>query len=327
MGAQVSAGRAVGTLLGVAADVVLGEPRHAHPASAFVGTSEAVRRRLDRDDVAAGAVHTGTLVGAAVLAGLGVERLGRHSPMLRVLGTAATTWVVLGGAGMAADGTELARNLETGDLAAARSRLAELDPRCTQALDVPALSTASVEVVATGTAGAVVTPLLCGAVAGAPGLLGARAVQLLRHRVGPHVPGCHRFGQAVARLDDVVSLLPARLGAALTVAAAPVVGGSAGGAWQAWQRDTSGHPHPNVGRVQAAFAGALDVRLGGRTVYPRGVRELPVVGNGRNPDAGHVTRSVELSRVVGWLAGAAATVLGGLLGRRARMPARTAAAG
>jgi adenosylcobinamide-phosphate synthase len=43
-----------------------------------------------------------------------------------------------------------------------------------------------------------------------------------------------------------------------------------------------------------------------------------VLGDGRNPDAGHVTRAVELSRVVGWLAGLLSFVLAALMGLRRR---------
>jgi adenosylcobinamide-phosphate synthase len=67
--------------------------------------------------------------------------------------------------------------------------------------------------------------------------------------------------------------------------------------------------------VEAAFAGALEVRLGGRTVYARGVEERPVLGDGRMPDSGHVTRAVELSRVVGGLTAAVAALIA-LLRRR-----------
>lgn len=162
-----------------------------------------------------------------------------------------------------------------------------------------------------------VAPLLWGAVAGMPGLLGSRAVSVLRVAAGEQA-GHREFGWFAARLDELVNLLPTRAAAALTVASAPVVGGSAGAALRAWRRDTVLHPDPNAGRVEAAFAGALEIRLGGRTVYRHGVRELPVLGDGRNPDAGHVTRAVELSRVVGWLAGAASTLLAALLGLRRR---------
>ena len=68
--------------------------------------------------------------------------------------------------------------------------------------------------------------------------------------------------------------------------------------------------------IEAAFAGALEVRPGGRTSYPHGVKELPVLGDGRNPDAGHVTRAVELSRVVGWLTTLSSALLAVLLGLR-----------
>ncbi len=34
-----------------------------------------------------------------------------------------------------------------------------------------------------------------------------------------------------------------------------------------------------------------------------------MLGEGRTPDAGHVTRAVELSRVVGWLTAALTTLL------------------
>jgi len=152
----------------------------------------------------------------------------------------------------------------------------------------------------------VVAPLLWGAVAGVPGLLGYRVVRAL--------DGSAEHGWLAARLDDAANLVPSRATAALTAACAPAVGGSAPGAWQVWRRDGSAHPRPNHGQVEAAFAGALEVRLGGRTVYPHGVRERPVLGHGRTPDAGDLTRGVELSRVVGAAAAVASAVLAVLVG-------------
>jgi adenosylcobinamide-phosphate synthase len=133
--------------------------------------------------------------------------------------------------------------------------------------------------------------------------------------VGYRSPRYRRFGWAAARLDDLANLLPARLSAALTTLCAPVVGGSASGAWRVWRRDASAHPSPNAGHVEAAFAGALEVRLGGRTPYAHGVEERPVLGDGRDPDAGHVTRAVALSRVVGAVAGAVASAVAVVIGR------------
>ncbi|MEU3275317.1 cobalamin biosynthesis protein [Saccharomonospora sp. NPDC006951] len=314
----MSAARALGLLLGVLADGAMGDPRR-RPVAGFARAASAVERRIYADHPLPGAVYAVGLAGGATALGVLVERAGSTHPVLRIAGTAFGTWAVLGAAHLAGSGTALARDLETGDLEAARRTLSTLDARRTDELDVTGLSRASVEVVAGATADAVVTPLVWGAVAGVPGLVGSRAVTLLRTRVGRRAERYRRFGWVTARLDEVINLVPTRIAAALTVAGAPVVGGSSAGAWRAWRRDTVVHPSPNAGRVEAAVAGALEIRLGGRTVYPEGVAELPVLGAGRNPDAGHVTRAVELSRVVGWLAGVTSGVLAlaaGLRGKR-----------
>ncbi|MBB4685991.1 cobalamin biosynthesis protein CobD/CbiB [Amycolatopsis jiangsuensis] len=294
----MSAARAIGLMLGLAADGALGDPRKRPPVTAF--------RR-----VAPG--RTGlVLAGAAVAAGALAERSGRGRPVVQAAATAVTTWAVVGATGLVAQGTELARDLEEGRLAPARTTLSELDPRVSDGLATVGLSRASVETLAENTSEVVVAPLLWGAVAGVPGLLASRTLGVLRRAA----PG----NWVIARLDELVHLLPTRAAAALTVVAAPVVGGSAGGAWRAWRRDTIAHPSPNAGRVEAAFAGALEIRVGGRTVYPEGVVELPVLGVGRNPDAGHVTRAVELSRVVGWLAAGTSVLLAAAAGLRRRTP-------
>ncbi|ATY09761.1 cobalamin biosynthesis protein [Amycolatopsis sp. AA4] len=297
----MSAARAIGLILGLAADGALGDPRRRPPVTAF---REAVAAAGSRRAAGLG------IAGAAVAAGVVIERTGSRRPVLQATTTAVATWAVLGAAGLATQGTELARDLEEGRLEPARDTLSELDPRVTDGLSTIGLSRASVETLAENTSEVVVTPLLWGAVAGVPGLLAARIIGLLRRLLPGH--------WAIDRFHELVHLLPTRVAAALTVAGAPVVGGSAGGAWRAWRRDTIAHPSPNAGRVEAAFAGALEIRVGGRTEYPHGVVELPVLGVGRNPDAGHVTRAVELSRVVGWLAAGTSVIVAVLAGLRRR---------
>lgn len=275
----------------------------------FGAFAKRVEQATYRDSKAPGVVYTGVLAGSAVAVGIAAERVGRRHPVLRVLTTATATWIALGAKSLASEGASMGRELDSGDVDAARRRLPNLCGRDPQALDATALARATVESVAENTSDAVVAPLLWGALFGVPGLLGYRAVNTLDAMVGHRSPRYRQFGWASARLDDVANLIPARAAAALTVAGAPVVGGSAQGAWHAWQRDAAAHPSPNAGRVEAAFAGALEIRLGGRTVYAHGVEERPVLGTGRSPDAGHVTRAVELSRVVGLLAGGVAAVL------------------
>lgn len=308
--------RAIGLLLGVAADGALGDPKRWHPVAGFGRASQRLERALYRDHKGSGIVYTGLLTGATVLVGVVVERAGRRRPVLQMISTAAATWAVLGGRSLAVEGAAIGRELDAGSLTEARDRLPNLCGRDPQTLDSNGLARAAVESVAENTSDAVVAPLVWGALAGVPGLLGYRAVNTLDAMVGYRSPRYRRFGWASARLDDMINLVPARLAAALTVLGAPVVGGSSRGAWSAWRRDAPAHPSPNAGQVEAAFAGALEVRLGGRTVYDHGVEDRPILGDGRMPDSGHVTRAVELSRVVGVLTAGVAALVAILRGRR-----------
>jgi adenosylcobinamide-phosphate synthase len=306
----------VGLLLGVAADGAFGDPRRRHPVAGFGQVAKRVEHVLYRDGKLAGIVHSLVLSGGTVVVGVVLERVGRRHPVLQAVTTAAATWVVLGGRSLAVQGAAIGRELDAGELPAARERLPHLCGRDPSTLDADGLARAAVESVAENTSDAVVAPLFWGAVAGVPGLLGYRAVNTLDAMVGYRSPRYRRFGWASARLDDLLNLIPARLAAALTVASAPVVGGSWRGAWQSWHRDAAAHPSPNAGRIEAAFAGALEIRLGGRTVYAHGVEERPILGEGRTPDSGHVTRAVELSRVGGGLTTAVAAMIALFRGRR-----------
>ncbi|MCF1600008.1 cobalamin biosynthesis protein, partial [Streptomyces muensis] len=138
-----------------------------------------------------------------------------------------------------------------------------------------------------------------GAVGGVPGLLGFRAVNTLDAMVGHKSPKYRRYGWASARLDDVAGWPGARLTAVL----AAVTGGDPRGAARAWRADAGRHPSPNAGPVEASFAGALGVRLGGTLSYGGRVEHRPVLnGAGRAVAVQDIERAVRLSQRVGWLA-------------------------
>ncbi|MBV9143059.1 MAG: cobalamin biosynthesis protein [Pseudonocardiales bacterium] len=305
----MGAARSVGLLLGVAADAVFSDPRRHHPVAVFGRAAATAERLCYAEHRLAGLVYTGALVGAAATAGDLLERAGRGRALGQVAATALATWIALGGTSLAEEGAAMARALDAGDLQGARARLPRLCGRDPDHLDLAGMARASVESVAENTSDAVVAPLIWGALAGVPGLLAYRAVNTLDAMVGYRSPRYQQFGWAAARLDDLANLLPSRAAALLTTLCAPLVGGSARGAWQVWRRDGAAHPSPNAGQVEAAFAGALEVRLGGRTVYPHGTEQRPVLGHGRTPDAGDLIRGVELSRLIGLAAAALCAAL------------------
>jgi adenosylcobinamide-phosphate synthase len=289
---------AAGLALGAAADLLLADPRRGHPVAGFGQAAAALERRLWRDSRAAGAGYALLAVGTATGLGTALHRLTAAHPVARTAVTAVVTWAVLGGTSLDRAATTMAGHLDAGDLPAARVHLPTLAGRDPRDLGEPELVRATVESVAENTSDAAVAPLFWGAVAGLPGLLGYRAANTLDAMVGYRSARYARFGWASARLDDVLNWAPARLTAALTVLIAPVAGGSAAGAWRTWRRDGAAHPSPNAGRCEAALAGALGVRLGGRNVYGSRVEERPALGDGQPPVRGDVRRATRLSRAV-----------------------------
>ncbi len=308
--------RALGLLLGYAADRLLGDPERLHPVAGFGAVAATLERRLYADSRARGVAHTGLLVGGAILLGATAERLALR-PVARTFVTAAATWAVLGGRSLEREAVAVLAHLEAGDLPAARQRLTHLVGRDTSGLDASAVARAVIESVAENTSDAVVAPLVWGAVAGVPGLLGYRAANTLDAMVGHRSPRYERYGWASARFDDLVNLPGARLTGMVVLVADP---GRAADAWRTWRRDATSHPSPNAGVVEAVFAAALGVRLGGRNVYGTGpgrrVEHRAVLGDGRASEPEDVPRAVRLARRVGLGATAAAAVVACWAGHR-----------
>jgi adenosylcobinamide-phosphate synthase len=280
---------------GYAADLAIGDPVCWHPVAGFGRVAAAIERVVYAPSRARGAAFALGLVGAAGLLAdaLGRTRIGR-GPVLMLL-----TWAGLGGRSLVREADRIAAALDAGELDAARAALRALAGRDADALDRDRICRAVVESVAENTGDAVVGALLWGAVGGPAGVAVYRAANTLDAMVGQRSERYAEFGWAAARLDDALSWPGARLGAAIAVALAPTVGGSPVAAWRVVRRDGAAHPSPNAGRLEAAFAGALGVRLGGPLSYSGRVELRPEIGDGRAPGPEAVRRATMLSLAVG----------------------------
>lgn len=286
-------GLAVGLLAGVALDELIGDPRRGHPVAAFGAGAAALEQALWRDSRVCGAAYAATCVGAATALGVIAER-ARPYPVV----VAAATWAVLGGATLGREAAALHALLDADDLTGARRRLTHLVGRDPSRLDESEISRAGVESVAENTSDAVVAPLFWGAVAGVPGLLAYRAVNTLDAMAGHKSPRYLRFGWASARLDDLANLVPARLTALLVA----LVSGRPREVLRVVRRDARRHPSPNSGWCEAAYAGALELRLGGVNVYGVRVEERPMLGDGKPCAPADLGRAARLARRVTLLA-------------------------
>lgn len=306
---------AAGLAAGVALDALLGDPRRCHPVAVFGQAAAALEARTYADSRLRGAAYAATCVLAVAAPAAFVARGTRNRPLQQAAAAALAVWAVTGARSLHREAGRIEAELARNDLPAARRALPSLCGRDPAGLSSEEITRAVIESVAENTCDAVVAPLLWGAVAGLPGLAAYRAVNTLDAMVGYRSPRYLRFGWASARLDDTANWVPARITAALTVACAfmvPLPGtsaqsppaeghlatGSARSAFRAVLRDGARHPSPNAGRCEAAFAGALGVRLGGTNVYGGVAEERPSLGDGRAPEPGEIGRAVRLSRAV-----------------------------
>lgn len=306
MNPSQGASRAVGLLIGFAADRLFGDPRRGHPVAAFGTIAMGLEECLYADSRARGVAYTSILVGGCAALGAVLERATSGRPALHIAVTAAATWTVLGGRSLQREALAVHRFLDKDDIEGARHRLTYLVGRDTSSLSSQQIVRAVVESVAENTSDAVTAPLVWGAVAGVPGLLGHRASNTLDAMVGYRNERHQNFGWASARLDDLVNLPGSRLAGLAVLVARP---SRAGEAWRVWRRDAAGHPSPNGGVVESAFAGALRITLGGANRYGDRVERRPTMGDGPLPASGDIPRATELATYVGTLAALASGVL------------------
>ena len=299
--------RTTAVALGLAADRLLGEPpADAHPVALFGRAMSEVESRLYEDDRRAGVGYACAGVAArcrhrrdgALDGGRHLRR--RRRPRARRGGR--VPWA-------------------TPSPPATSRRPGSGCPRSWAAIrrpsTRPAVARAVVESVAENTVDAVVAPALWAAAAGAPGVLVHRAINTMDAMVGHHDDRYERFGWAAARLDDAAAWLPARATATLVATCRPR---RARAVWRAVRRDAGAHPSPNSGVAEAAFAGALGLRLGGESRYGDRVEVRPPLGDGRPPTADDIGRAVALSRDVTLALAATLLAVSGLRARaRARM--------
>ena len=236
------------------------------------------------------------LVLLAARAGLGLDWLA----------AVLLVYVCLAPRSLAEHALRVAAPLRRGDVPAARRAVSLLVGRRTEALDAHGVARACVESVAENMTDGVLATLFwaaCGLLLfGLPGAAACaalhRAANVLDAMWGKRNDTYRDFGTAAARLDDLLNALPARLSLPCTALAALLVPGvRAGQALLLGWRDRHAHESPNSAWSEAAFAGALGLRLGGPAVYGDLIVEHPWLGAG-TPQATerHILLAVRLMR-------------------------------
>ncbi len=187
------------------------------------------------------------------------------------------------------------KELEAGDLEAARLALSMIVGRETGSLNEEEILKATLETVAENASDGVIAPLFYLLIGGPVLALLFKAVSTLDSMVGYKNEKYREFGWAGARLDDLLNYLPARLTGFLFVLAAFPLQLNGHAAWQIMRRDAAKHDSPNAGWPEAAAAGALGVQLGGAAIYFGQRVDKPTFGDAdQQPTIRHFRQLIKL---------------------------------
>ncbi len=157
------------------------------------------------------------------------------------------------------------------------------------------LARATVETVAENLVDGVTAPLFFAAIGGAPLALAYKMTNTLDSMVGYKNETYQQFGKASAKIDDIFNYIPARLTAPFVALAAQILAGRGEQSLMTAVCEGANHASPNAGYPEAAFAGALAVKLNGPNYYKGKLVEKPFIGvRFGQSSPGHIKKACDL---------------------------------
>lgn len=286
--------------LALTLDRLLGEPSHWHPLVGFGRMVTAIEKQFNTHPTRP---WQSMLKGSAALLLVTLPILGVAVWLSMLLDSfwllitqAIVLWLALSLRGLTEHGLAVAQPLHSGDLATAQEQVSRIVSRQASALDERGVAAAATESMLENGADAVFASLFWFLIGGIPGVVLHRLINTLDAMWGYRNPRFLYFGRPAARLDDILGWLPARL-TALTY----TLLGQRKLALQCWRRQAPQWDSPNAGPVMAAGAGALNVRLGGSSPYPSGIKQRPILGGTQAASARSIEAAIGLVRHGVWL--------------------------
>jgi len=244
-----------------------------------IETLEPGFRRLPIPLIYSGALMAILLVSTTYLLTLGLVHLFRYiHPILELIINIILIVYCISTRSLDRSARDVLEQLLNGDLSGARSRVGLIVGRDTNRLGFNGIRRAVVETVAENFVDGVAAPLFYAIIGGAPLAMTYKMINTLDSMIGYKNERFYQFGKVAARIDDAANFLPARLSVPVISLAAYLLGQSGRRTFVTALTEGANHSSPNAGYPEAAFAGALAVRLNGPGVYD-GIRvEKPFIG-------------------------------------------------
>ncbi len=266
-----------------ALDMIMGDPRRfPHPVrwmGRAIVLAEPWFRRIPIHPVLSGGLFTAVLMaGTWGLCQLAVDACLDVLPALGTAAEIALVYFCLSVRSLNDAAMEIFTLLSQERGAEARASLALIVGRDVERYQSQDMARAAVETVAENFVDGVLSPLLFAAVGGAPLAMAFKMVSTLDSMVGYKNERYFHFGKASARLDDAFNWVPARVSVPIIALAAQILSRSGIPALKTAWSEGRNHTSPNAGHPEAAFAGALGVKLNGPNSYGGILVKKPYIG-------------------------------------------------
>ena len=266
-----------------ALDIFLGDPRRLpHPIrwmGKIIEYLEPYFRKLPLHPVGSGLLFALSLVAGtwtATVLLLGVAQA--LSPILKTGLEIILIYYCISARSLENAAIEVSRCLQQKNIETARKKVAWIVGRDVDRYEEAGIARAAVETVAENLMDGVISPLFFAAIGGAPLAMAYKMVNTLDSMVGYKNEKYLYFGKASARIDDILNFIPARLSILLIAIASQILAGTGMLALKTAVREGSNHSSPNAGLPEAAFAGALKVKLNGPNYYDGKLVNKPYIG-------------------------------------------------
>jgi len=264
-------------------DLILGDPKKLpHPIrwmGKWIEAWEPHFRKLPMDLSASGALFALSLVLCTWLIAWILLQIAHlmHEPFYTGL-QIVLIYFSLSVRSLQSSAMDVYRAMKSETLSASKEKLSLIVGRDVEPLDSKGVIRAAVETVAENLVDGVLSPLFFAAIGGAPLAMAYKMVNTLDSMVGYKDEKYLYFGKCAARLDDIANFIPARLSVPVISLAAFFFNGRTRETVMTAILDGKKHHSPNAGYPEAAFAGALGIRLGGPNTYQGRLVEKPYIG-------------------------------------------------
>jgi adenosylcobinamide-phosphate synthase len=281
-------------------DLLFGDPEKLFHPIRWMGKAieifEPVFRKRIKGEQLAGTLFVVALVSGTWIITFGILSFAnRFSPEFAIVIEVLILFYTLSIHSLILSGMTVYAHLKNGHIEKARIAVSMIVGRDTKQLDKNGLIRATVETLGENFVDGIVSPLFFAAIGGAPLAMAFKMISTLDSMTGYKNDKYRHFGSTAARLDDIVNWIPARLSLLFIGIGARFSGFSNDNAWITALNEGSHHPSPNAGYPEAAFAGALGVRLNGPSVYQGRIINKPYIGKVfQQPNVVHILQACTL---------------------------------